>query len=168
MPQRGFTYGGSTILSHPFLLVFTIVFAILQKSKILGDGKRQIDAIVSLIIGLLVISFAQATGIILQLIPFLAIALVVILVFMILIGSFTEEGKFFEHFPKRLRGALIILAVIAVVIVMVYITGFWENLLALLFFAGDSKIFINIIFIVIIIAAVAAVIWGAGKSSDKK
>ena len=39
----------------PFLLVFVVVFAILQKSKILGDGKAQIDAIVGLVIGLILI-----------------------------------------------------------------------------------------------------------------
>ena len=66
-----FVYGGQTILSHPifvetilpFLLIFTIVFAVLQKAKILGEGKRQIDAIVALVVGLLFISFAQAVGI---------------------------------------------------------------------------------------------------------
>ena len=55
--------GGPTLLSHPifvetilpFLLVFTLVFAVLQKSKILGDNKKQIDAIVSLVVGLLLI-----------------------------------------------------------------------------------------------------------------
>src|SRR3989338_6520443 len=123
MPE-GFTYGGSTFLSHPifvetilpFLLVFTIVFAVLQKSKIFGDGKKQIDAIVSLVVGLLVISFGQATGIIVQLIPFLAVSLVVILVLMILLGSFAEEGKFFkDYFPSGLVKALMAVVVIAVV-----------------------------------------------------
>ena len=58
---------GGTILSSqlfvevilPFLLVFAVVFAILQKTKILGEGKKQIDAIVSLVIGLIVIAFSQ-------------------------------------------------------------------------------------------------------------
>ena len=98
---EGFTYGGQTILSHPlfietilpFLLIFTIVFAVLQKSKIFGDGKKQIDAIVALVFGLLAIAFAQATGIIIQLIPFLAVSLVIILVFMILVGSFGKPGN---------------------------------------------------------------------------
>ena len=55
----------------PFLLIFTIVFAILEKSKILGDGKRQIDAIVALAIGLLFIAFGSATDIVVRMIPFL-------------------------------------------------------------------------------------------------
>ena len=34
----------------PFLLVFVVVFAILQKTKILGEEKAQIDAIVALLL----------------------------------------------------------------------------------------------------------------------
>ena len=39
-----------------FLLVFVVVFAILQKTKVLGDGKKQIDALVALAVALLVLS----------------------------------------------------------------------------------------------------------------
>jgi hypothetical protein len=60
----------------PFILVFTLVFAILQKTKLLGDGKKQIDAIVSLVIGLILISFSYAVGILTILIPFLVISVI--------------------------------------------------------------------------------------------
>ena len=58
---NGFAFGGDTIISHPifvgtilpFVLVFTIVFAVLQKSKIFGDDKKQIDSIVALVFGLI-------------------------------------------------------------------------------------------------------------------
>jgi hypothetical protein len=161
---NGFTYGGQTILSHPifvetilpFLLIFTIVFAILQKSKILGEGKKQIDAIVALVIGLLLISFAQATGIIIQLIPFLAVSLVVILVFMILIGSFTKGGD--DLLAKGMKTFLMILALIAVVIAVVYITDAWNWILDL-FYTTESSILTSIIFIAIVIGAVALVLW---------
>ena len=161
-------YGGPTILSHPifvetilpFLLVFTVVFAILQKSKIFGDGKKQVDAIVALVVGLLVISFGYAIGIILQLTVFLAVALVVMLVLMLLLGSF---GKGELSIPKALSVILIIAAVIAVVIAVLYVTNFWLYLYDLLFTAGDSSIFINAVFVVIIVGAIIAVILGGKK-----
>jgi hypothetical protein len=31
----------------PFVFMFVLVFAILEKTKILGDGKKQLDAIVA-------------------------------------------------------------------------------------------------------------------------
>ena len=45
----------------PFLLVFTIVFAILEKTKIFGatkdgESKKNINAVVALVLGLLMIA----------------------------------------------------------------------------------------------------------------
>src|SRR3989344_4051210 len=171
--------GGPTLLSHPifvetilpFLLVFTLVFAVLQKSKILGDNKKQIDAIISLVVGLLLISFGQATGVILQLIPFLAVSLVIILVFMILVGSFTEQGKFFEKFPKGIKYILIVGVTLAVAIAVIYITGFWQTVNEWLFVTGGtSGLLANIIFIVIVVGAIIAVTIpkSGGKSSSDK
>lgn len=173
MPE-GFVYGGQTILSHPifvetilpFLLIFTVVFAVLQKSKILGEGKRQIDAIVALVFGLLVISFAKATGIIVQLIPFLAVALVVILVLMVLIGSF-NKGDFDQAFPSGLRKFLMGVAIIAVAIAVFYATNAWQFVEEFFFTSGDSNLVVNIIFVVIIVAAIAIVLWQSKGDSGK-
>ena len=46
----------STIVSKfilPFLLVFFIVFAILEKTKLLGDGQKQLNALLAFVIGLI-------------------------------------------------------------------------------------------------------------------
>ena len=39
----------------PFLLIFTVIFAILQRSKILGIDRKNFNVVVALVIGLLVI-----------------------------------------------------------------------------------------------------------------
>lgn len=164
-----FTYGGQTILSHPifvetilpFLLIFTITFAILQKSKVLGDGKRQLDAITALAIALILISFAQAVGIILQLIPFLSVSLVVLLVLFLLLGTFWKDS-----IPKGYQTFLMIIITIAVAAAVLYFTGAWSWLLNLLYGkTGDSQMVANVIFIIIIAAAVITVVW---KGKDKK
>jgi len=41
---------------YPFLLMFFIVYALLEKSKILGADQKQINAFVSLIISLIFVS----------------------------------------------------------------------------------------------------------------
>ena len=113
---------GQAVLA--FLLVFTIVFAVLQKSKILGDGKKQIDALVSLAIGLIVISIGTALDFIQKIIPFLAICLVIILVFMILLGAFFKEGSF--DIPPWLKVVFGIIIFIAVVIAVLMFTPGWD------------------------------------------
>lgn len=46
---------GLTDVLLPFLLVFTIVFSVLQKTKIMGDDKKNINVIFSMVLGLLVV-----------------------------------------------------------------------------------------------------------------
>ncbi len=165
-----------TILSHPlfvetilpFLLVFTLVFAILQKTEILGKGKRQIDAIVSAVMGLIVISFGYATGIIVSLIPFLAVGTVVILIFLLLYGM-VFEGKFEVH--KGIKVTVGILAAIGVIIATMIATGAWDYVADMLNTGADSSVIItNLVFIAIFIAVIIVVAVGAGKgkSEDKK
>ena len=69
----------------PFVLVFTLVFAILEKTRLLGENK-QIDAIVGVVIGLFLISVPGPRDIVILLMPFLAVSIVILLVFMIIYG----------------------------------------------------------------------------------
>lgn len=123
-----------TILSHPlfveiilpFMLVFVLIFAILQKTKILGEGKKQIDALIALVMGLVVVSFSYATGIIISLIPFLAIGSVVILIFMLLYGmAFVKKDDAFE-LPTGAKTVIGVLAALGVIIATLIATGGWE------------------------------------------
>jgi len=166
---------GATVLTGPlftqiilpFVLVFTILFALLQKSQILGKDKRQIDAIVSLVLALIVISFANAVGIITSLIPFLAVSVVIILVFLILWSMvFQGEDDRFK-INKGLKIALGIIIGIAVVVAVLIATGAWDYIRYEWIYAGDSSaLFTNIIFVVIVIVAIAIVVW-PGKKEDK-
>ncbi|MBS3091324.1 hypothetical protein J4217_02660 [Candidatus Pacearchaeota archaeon] len=153
----------------PFLLVFTIVFAVLQKSEILGKGKKQIDALVALAIGLILVAFGNYAQIIAQMSAFLGVALVIILVFLLLTGIFYEPGKFELHKGVKYTGMG--LAALAVIIAVLYYTNSLGFIIDA--FKGEgSTLLVNVIFVVIIVAAVAALIWGGGKaeggSGEKK
>lgn len=149
----------------PFLLVFVIVFAILQKTQILGEGKKQIDAIVALVVGLIVISFSYATGVIVTLVPFLAVLAVIILIFMILYGMVYKDKEFQIH--KGLKIAFGILIGIAIIIAVIFATGAWDFLRFLFLSSQSSGFFYNVIFALVIVAAIAAVLWGSGKTGSK-
>jgi hypothetical protein len=149
----------------PFLLVFTVVFAILQKTRILGEGKKQIDAIVALVVGLIVVSYGYATNIITSLVPFLAVSAIVILIFLLLSGMVFKEGEFYTKIHQRVNITIGVLAAIGVIIATLVATGGW-NYLINRFYGDQSAIFSNVLFIVVIIAAVLVV--GMGKSGDKK
>ena len=168
-------YGGVTILSRPivvevilpFLLVFTVVFGILQKSEIFGKGKKQIDAIVSLVVGLLVISFGKAIGIIVQLSAVLAVLLVVVLVFMLLVGSFNKEGDTDKVFGK-IKWLIGVPVIIAFFVAVLYIIGAWDYIWNYVFVFSDGSAWImNVVFVLVIGGAVWVVLRGSGKSIGK-
>ncbi len=147
----------------PFLLMFTLVFAILEKTKILGDGKKQIDAIVALVIGLIFIAFGSATDIVVRMIPILGIALVVILIFMILLGSMFSDKFEMPGWLKVVVGILVGILVIATVLVL---TGGLDYVINFIY-GENSGILVNGVLILIIIGAIAlAVFGGKGESGD--
>lgn len=150
----------------PFLLVFVVVFAILQKTKVLGEGKRQIDAIVALVIGLIVIAFGYATNIIVTLVPFLAVSAIIILVFMLLYGMVYKEGAF--EISKGLRIAFGIIIGIAVIIAVLVFTGYWDYLSIRFLSGNSSSIMANIIFVTIIVGAIIAVLVGGKERAVSK
>lgn len=81
----------------PFLLIFAIVFALLQKTKILGENKA-VDVIVALAVGLIFVGVPAAAGVTLKFIPIIAVILVIILGLLLTFGFLgigkTEEGGF--------------------------------------------------------------------------
>ncbi len=150
-----------------FVLVFVTVFAVLQKSKVFGDGKKQIDAFVALAVGLIVTSVSYAIDFISKLVPFMAVVLVVILVLLILLGSLHQEGKF--ELPKSVMWTFGVAAVIAVVGAVLKITNAWDYIYYVAV-SDESGVVSNVIFIVIIIAAIVGVMTGSnsGGGKDKK
>ncbi len=91
----------------PFLLVFTIVFAILEKTKILGveedtkTPKRNLDAMVAFVIAFFVVATANIVKIIRSALPQIVLGLIILFCLMLLIGSFlkTAEFEFFQNSP---------------------------------------------------------------------
>ncbi len=149
----------------PFLLVFTIVYALLQKTQVLGQGKRQIDAIVALVVGLLVVSFGYATNIITSLVPVLAVSAVVILIFMILAGMTFKQGSF--ELPNGIKVTIGILAAIVVIVALMVASGVWNYFWSYVS-AGDSSVLItNVVFILIIVGALAAAIFSSPKAEPE-
>jgi hypothetical protein len=92
MLQMWASFGAFSVLI-PFILVFAVVFGILQKSRIIG-GHRGIDVIISVAIGLLSLQWDFMPRFFSELFPRLGIAVAVLLALVILVGMFiTKESK---------------------------------------------------------------------------
>ena len=85
----------------PFLLVFTIVFAIFEKTKVLGtekiDGheysKKNLNAMASFVIAFLVLATKELVAIINDTVSKAVIVLFFSILFLLLVGSFHKEGE---------------------------------------------------------------------------
>jgi hypothetical protein len=147
----------------PFLLVFAVSYAILQKSEILGKEKRQTDAIVALVLGLIVVAVGSVTHIITGLIPILAVGLVVLLAFFLLWGFAFKPGEF--KVPGGVQWTIAAIAAIVITVALLYLTGGMDYIKSAI--GGTGSIWLtNIVLIVIVIVAVVVVIgFGSGSSS---
>ncbi len=85
----------------PFLLVFTLVYAIFDRTKVLGtehfDGKevskKNLNAMIAFVIAFLVIASAQMVAIINTAMPMIVILLFLGVFFLLLVGIFYSEKE---------------------------------------------------------------------------
>ena len=106
----------------PFLLVFTIVFAILEKTKVLGtediEGKKytkkNLNAIASFVMAFLVVASSKLVETIVQVSSNAVVVLFLSVLFLLLVGSFYKEGE-----PVYLEGGWKIVFMIIVFIAIV-------------------------------------------------
>ena len=70
----------------PFLLVFAIVFAVLEKTKIFGEDKRNVNAIIAILFGLLFVSQVEIIQTLNLFLPKISFFLIIVLMVLILFG----------------------------------------------------------------------------------
>lgn len=153
----------------PFLLVFVVIFAILQKSNILGQGKSQLDALVALVVGLLLIGLPAPRDFIVQFMPWVAVGVSVILVFLILYGF---VGGDFNSAPGWMKNTFGILALLFTIGVVLYVGGFWESIVDFLEGLGSSEFWFSALIIVIVLVLMILAVRGSngggnGNGSEK-
>jgi len=90
----------------PMILIFVVVYAVLQRTKILL-GRKEIDAIVALIISFFVIGNPEVSGFFLPLFSNLALGIIVIVAFLLIMGLIS--GRPGKQWPNiTLWGGIII------------------------------------------------------------
>jgi magnesium-transporting ATPase (P-type) len=118
----------------PFLLVYAVIFAILQKSKIFEGGSssseqaRNINALVAFVFGLFVVASIHIVTIFQHLIVNVAVIIVFILTLLIVLGfifgdSYTELFK-----DPKIKSSIGILVFLTVLVILFNVLGWWESI----------------------------------------
>lgn len=146
----------------PFLLIFVVVFAILEKTAILGKERRQVNAIVSFVFALIFVSVPYAVAVTTDVIPIVAISIVIILAFMLVIGFIggTEKGGL----SKGLRVTVGIVFGITLIITVLWATGGLPYIKRL----GEAEQFWPTLILIAFIIAVFSVVLTAKPSPEEK
>jgi cytochrome c biogenesis factor len=149
----------------PFLLVFFIIFAILERTKLFGEKRTQLNALTAFVIGLILVGAVFPTLIIQNMILFLTVMIVLIFVILLIWGFIFGNEKEFK-LDDTLKWILGILAGIAFIVAVIFATGFDSKISS--FFSNSNvnqSIITNGIFVIVIAVALALVLL---SSREKK
>lgn len=111
----------------PFLLVFTLIFAILEKTKILGTEKlkgedvprRNINSMAAFATAMFVVAAGQVVEIIRQAIPIVVLVLIALICFMMLAGSLMGSKEF--SFEERTGWKVFLTITLFISIVLIFL-----------------------------------------------
>ncbi len=125
----------------PFLLVFTLVFAILEKTKILGVEKvkdqeftkKNINAMVAFVVAFLVIASTQLVAVISSVMANVVLLLILSVCFLLLVGSFYTDKQFsLENSPKWVKFFMVFMF-IGVIVIFLNAFGWLEPLFGVIY-----------------------------------
>jgi hypothetical protein len=104
------------------------------------------------------ITFGNAVGIVVKMMPFLAVMLVIILVLYLLLAFvFNEEKGFVVPYYVKIVGGFVMLA--AVIIAVLVATGYWDTLKSMV--ASGNAWLSTLVFAAIIVGVIVAVVIGS-------
>lgn len=162
---RTLEYYGLSDALLPFLLIFTIIFAMLQKTRILGAGKKNFNVMVALIIAAMVViphitrsypTRYDLVEILNSALPNVSILIIAIVMGLLLIGLLGGEARWMGG---SLSGIIAILAFAAIIYIFGGAAGWWRNV----FFRWWDR---DVVTLVVVILVFAIVIWYITKEEE--
>ena len=116
----------------PFLLIFSIVFAIFERTKVLGteeiDGekitKKNLNAIIAFVVSFLVIASARMVAIINEALPKIVILLFLGVFFLALVGIFYSEK---EEVLFKKKGTMFFIVLVFISILLIFLHSIPTN-----------------------------------------
>lgn len=153
---------GLTDALLPFLLIFTILFAMFQKTKILGAGKKNFNVMVAFIIAAMVViphitrtypTQYDLVSILNQALPDVSIVVVAVVMALLLIGLFGGEARWMGG---SLSGGVAIAAFAIIIYFFGGAAGWWRNI-TVNWWGQDTMT------LVIVILVFAIIIWYVTK-----
>ncbi len=159
----------------PFLLIFTIVFAILEKTKILGTEKvgdkeitkKNLNSMVALVIAFLVIASTKLVAVVNEVMANVVLLLILAICFLLLVGVFFGSKEFtLEKYPGWIKFFMVLMFI---GIVLIFLNALdWLQYLFRVFENWDAEWAVTIIFMIIILGFMWYIVKEPGAVSSKE
>jgi hypothetical protein len=160
----------------PFLLVFTIVFAILDKTRILGVDKienkeytkKNLNAIIAFVISFLVVASTTLVRVINEVVANIVLLMVLVISFIMLVGVFHGTGE--ATLKDHPGWAKFFMAVVFIVIIMIFLQalGWLQLLINFITLTDDFDWVATLVLLVIVIAFMLFITAGRNGAHDSK
>lgn len=157
----------------PFLLIFTIVFAILEKTKILGTEKvgdkevtkKNLNSMVALVVAFLVIASTKLVAVVNEVMANVVLLLILAICFLLLVGVFFGSKEFtLEKYPGWIK-FFMVLMFLGIVLIFLNALDWLKYLLALID-NWDAEWAVTIIFMIIILGFMWYIVKEPGTPSS--
>lgn len=157
----------ATQFIYPFILMFFLVFAVLEKTKLLGENKKTLNAWIAGVIALIFVTAVFPKVIVGNMILYLTVAIVMVFVILLLWGFVYGTSKDGFVLTKGMKIGLGAVITIATILAVFWATGVGFSWFEKLFNSSWSDSFwSNFFFILVIGIALAVTLKTAG--GDKK
>jgi len=159
----------------PLLLIFSIVYALLEKTKVFGtetasDGKKysrkNVNAMVAFVIGFFVVASAQLVQTINRLVADVSLVIVTFVMFMILVGVFHKEGEI--ELDKNWKGFFMFIAATSLFLILMNALGWLEPAWYFMAANWSSSFIASILLLVFMVGFIAYVTKGKKTKEDSE
>ncbi len=157
----------------PFLLVFTVFFGVLEKTKIFGTEdekgqhpKKNLNAMVAFVVGFFVVAAKEIVTSIQESLPLVALGLLAIISFLMLIGSMfsgEKEFNFMDSF-KGWQAGFAIAFLVSIVLIFFQSFGWLAPVWTYITGIG-TETFVLVVFILAMVGIMFYVVGGGAKKS---
>lgn len=169
----------------PFLLIFTIVFAIFEKTRVLGTdtikgekySKKNLNAMVAFVVAFLVLASSQLVQIVTQVSAQMVVLLLLSVFFLLLVGSFYSESSepfSIEKLGKGWKTGFVVIMFLGIVGIFLmaiktkdgtpWLEWFYEYVVS----NASSTVVASIILMILVIGFMAFIVWTPKDDSKAK
>ncbi|MFH1210716.1 MAG: hypothetical protein V1645_02255 [archaeon] len=155
----------------PFLLIFTIVFGVLEKTRVFGiqDGKPKtnINAMIAFVMSLFFVATPRLVEAIQISMPQVAVLLVVIMSLMMVVGFIMSDKEFNFESYKGLKWFLIFILFVGIFLIFLNAVGWWNEFWDMFGFNfWTSTAGMTLIFLGVVIGAILFITGGSKKGGE--